>query len=319
VYRPAIVSAPELRPLGVGEIFDIAINVYRRHAGTLLRLVFFVVAPVSVVAAIVQGSAVPEDDDFFRIEDDGTLSYSESEVWATVAATLIAVLLGFIATTVASGACFRAVADAYLGSRPDWRESLGFAVRRLHSILWVTVLGSLLAIVGLVFCVIPGVYLYVAFAVAVPVLLTEGIKGRKALGRSRQLVKGRWWPTFAVVVLGTILAGIVSSVLEGLAAAVSLTNDDPGSLVSIVAAAVSATAANTITVPFISAFVIVLYFDLRVRKEAFDLQLLAQQVGVDPVGGIPAAPTRMPEPEAPSEQPPFWPPPPGWKPGGQGE
>jgi hypothetical protein len=319
VYRPAIVSAPELRPLGVGEIFDIAINVYRRHAGTLFRLVLFVVAPVSLISAIVQGSAVPDNEDFFATDSDGTLIYDEGDVWATVAATVIAFLLTFAATTIASGACFRAVADAYLGGRPDWRESLGFAARRLHSILWVTLLGGFLALLGAVLCLIPGVYLYIAFSVAVPVLLTEGLKGRRALGRSRELVRGRWWPTFAVIILGAILAGIVSAALEGLATAVSLTNDDPGSFVSIVAAAVSATAASTLTVPFTAAFVIVLYFDLRVRKEAFDLHLLATQVGVEPVGGIPAAPVVSREPEPTCDQPPFWPPPPGWKPGGGGE
>jgi hypothetical protein len=92
----------------------------------------------------------------------------------------------------------------------------------------------------------------------------------------------------------------------------------------------------------------VLYFDLRVRKEAFDLQLLAERIGVEPRpewerAPLPASPlapaghggaqppywppppgwkpepAQAPETPAQPEEPPYWPPPPGWKPGGAGE
>ena len=64
----------------------------------------------------------------------------------------------------------------------------------------MTILGGFISVLGLVLLIVPGVYLYVCFAVAMPVLLTEGLKGRHALGRSRRLVKGRFWRTFGVVV-----------------------------------------------------------------------------------------------------------------------
>jgi hypothetical protein len=59
-----------------------------------------------------------------------------------------------------------------------------------------------------------------------------------------------------------------------------------------------------------------------VRKEAFDLQLLAERIGVAPRpewkrAPLPASPLAPPRHEG--AQPPYWPPPPGWKPGGSGE
>jgi hypothetical protein len=51
-----------------------------------------------------------------------------------------------------------------------------------------------------------------------------------------------------------------------------------------------------------------------VRKEGFDLELLAQRVGIPLQEGA-QPPLIPPEPE-PSAQPPFWPPPPGWRPPG---
>jgi hypothetical protein len=65
---------------------------------------------------------------------------------------------------------------------------------------------------------------------------------------------------------------------------------------------------------------VVLYFDLRVRKEGFELELLAQRVGIAPPEGTTFAPSPIPPPPPVlgDDQPPFWPPPPGWRPGGGG-
>ena len=55
---------------------------------------------------------------------------------------------------------------------------------------------------------------------------------------------------------------------------------------------------NAITYPLWAAVITVLYYDLRVRNEGFDLQLLAQGVGAD-ASRFGAAPERPEAPEAP--------------------
>ncbi len=65
--------------------------------------------------------------------------------------------------------------------------------------------------------------------------------------------------------------------------------------------------------PAAAAFITVLYIDLRVRKEGFDLLLLARRLGVERAPGQ-EPPSFLPEPAPVGSQPPFWPPPPGWKP-----
>ena len=311
----------ELRPLGIGEIFDVGITIYRRNFRALLTLVFVVVAPIEILSALIQSSALPEGDGLITETPSGAIEVDE-ELWRSVAAFVAAGLLSFVGATVATGACFKAIADGYLGERAEWRPALRFAARRLHSILWVTILGGFIAVLGLVLIVIPGIYLYIAFSVAVPVLLTEGARGRRALGRSRRLVKGRWWGTFGVVALGAILVGIVSGALAGLAAAITTFDTTDPTLASFVVNTTATVLASLIATPLTAAFIVVLYFDLRVRKEAFDLQLLAEQIGVEPELGRTPAPLRAGRleeefEELEGEQPPFWPPPPGWKPRSQ--
>jgi hypothetical protein len=316
-------AVPELRPLGIGEILDVGIKITTHHFWTLARAVLVVVVPLQLIASIIDLSAADgalsgADEDFGTTEF-GTTDVDATDVWTFVAATLVALVLGLLAQTIATGACFKAVADAYLGREPSWRRSLAEVLRRLHSIVWISVLTYVLGGLGLLLCILPGIWLFISWTVAVPAFLTEGIKGRRALGRSFRLVRHFWWRTFAIVVLGALLAGIVAGALGAALGALAFTSDSDVTIV--VANFFAQVVAGTLTTPFIAAVTIVLYFDLRVRKEGFDLALLAERLGE---GGEPGAlPALLPAPPVvprplPSyeggQQPPFWPPPPGWKP-----
>jgi hypothetical protein len=83
-------------------------------------------------------------------------------------------------------------------------------------------------------------------------------------------------------------------------------------------------ASSVITTPFMAAVLVLIYFDLRVRKEGFDLEVLAQGVGGSvpaggwavppPSGGWPPPAAPWPPPQAPHPPPPppspgGWPPP----------
>lgn len=305
-----------LRPLGVGEILDVAIKIYRARFGVLVRAVAVVLGPVFALAAVIRIS-IPAGDSLFDVTQPGaTPQVDGGQIWGVVAGTLVIGILTFIASQIATGACFKAVSGAYLDEQPDWRESLGFAREHLRSLIWLSVLLVLLLTPAFLACIVPGVYFYVAWAVAAPVLLLEGLRGRKALKRSRELVRGRFWPVVGVLVLMTLLTGIVQAIFLGvLVGVIGVTGNE---IATAVANAIGQTASSALTTPLSAAVLTVLYFDLRVRKEGFDLELLARRLGVDPAT-VPGTPTGIDLRPSPviaddDEQPPFWPPPPGWKP-----
>lgn len=307
----------DLRPLGVGEILDVGIKITWRHAWTLIRTVLLVVAPVQVLAAVVQLSALPEGA-FSPVpapgEPDPLAEAEDAEFAAWFAAILVGALLGFVATTLATGACYKAVADAYLGETPNWRTSLGYALRRLHSLLWISLIYAFTVGLGLLLCLLPGIWIAVAWVVAIPVLLTEGRKGFKAVGRSFRLTRNRWWPAFGLMLVGVMIAGFLSYAVQFLAFAPAFTDAGDSAVLVLTANAVGQTLAAALWTPLIAAFATVLYFDLRVRKEGFDLALLAERIGVAPdPDRVSLAPRAAPSPWS-GEQPPYWPPPPGWRP-----
>ena len=303
------VDAAQLRPLSIGEILDVAIKVYRERFATLVKAVTVVVGPVSLLTALVQVSLLPEDEALFGPGVATEVDFGD--LWAFFAGILVVGLLGFVAAQVATAACFRVVSGAYLDVVPGWQESLRFALSKLASLVWLAILAGVLVGLGFLACIVPGVYLYGAWVVAVPVLLLEDLRGAEALGRSRALVSGRWWPTAGAFLAATILAAIVQGLISGLLVAVVLSGQNE--LVQSIAQALANTVGSVVTTPFTAAVVTVIYFDLRVRKEGFDLELLARRVGVEPPPIAPPEPG-PPPPDPPAGPPPAWQPPQGWQP-----
>jgi hypothetical protein len=143
--------------------------------------------------------------------------------------------------------------------------------------------------------------------VALPVLFVEGKGGAESLGRSFNLVQGRWWATFARLAVSYILVFFVVLVAGGLVDAVATGLLSDTSTGALILDRVGDFLVTIFTTPFIAAATTLVYFDLRVRKEGFDLTLLADRMG----GGGADAGTRPPQPRdafgnpvAPSSVPP---------------
>ena len=268
--------APELRALGVGEILDVSIKVYLKHFLTFVKIAAFVVIPVGILNLLVVISTLPEG----TIAVDGQLRFpSDAGIGEFLAGSVITAILGAIAGLLATGATFKALAEAYLSHPPSAGESLRYAARRLHSLLWLTILFSLVVAIGTLLLIIPGIYLGVSLAVVIPALMLENLKGGKALRRSYGLVRGRWWPTFGVVILGWFLIPAIVGGIIGFAFQVALvaTVDSPTAVVGL--STLGQVLSSVFTTALQAAVIVVLYFDLRVRKEGFDLQLLAERIG----------------------------------------
>ena len=300
------VMVPELRPLAVGEIIDVAIKIWRKHLPTLARIVFVVVAPVQILSALVAASVTPSDTTFETVDPNAELTVDTGALAAWLAGMFTAQLLSALAVLIASAAVVRAVSTAYLGGTPEWRESLRAASGRLGSLIWLACLMAAGLGLALVALVVPFFWLGVSWSLAFPVLIAEGLRGTGALGRSFRLVQGRWWPTFGALVLAFMLQFFVDLVLHlplGL-----LFVMDADSLAGLTVSTVVSVISSVLTTPFMAAVLVLVYFDLRVRKEGFDLQLLSQGVGV-PGTPIPGAPPWATSGPLPPSGP--WPPPGG--------
>jgi hypothetical protein len=335
-----------MRPLGFGEIFDVAIKIFWRNAGTLIAIVAFVIVPVQIVSSLILVSTFPEPEvlggSVFQpaTPPETTELISGEDLTLMLAGVVVVWVVSFIATALATGASYKAVGDAYLGQRPDWRTSLRFGTRRMHSVMWITflsafliallfvvagfagfffalseeALGVVVFVLGFIAAAVAGVWLWTSWAVALPAMLTEDTRGSKALRRSFQLVRRTWWRTFGLLLLGYVGAGVISGIISTIPQLVLLTDIGDSLAATLTVNGLGTALASILTTPFLTALVSVLYFDLRVRKEGFDLQLLAMRIGAPPPAELPEA-LRPPAPIGPYPPPPAYPgqgPPPGY-------
>jgi hypothetical protein len=336
---PAPGNVPRLRPLDIGQKIDAAIKLTTRNFSTLATIVLLVAAPVQILTVLVTVSTLPDDYTVGSEFGGGTASPDSTTDASTGfwVGQVIVSLLAMLVYLLTTAGCFKAIAHAYLGETTTWQDSLSFALKRLPAVMWVSLLVFLATVLGFILLIIPGIYLTVAFALALPVLLLEDQRGSKALGRSRKLIEGRWWRVAGVLLAGYILATVVSGIVQGLLAALMFVAAGDDSVMAVVLSGVAGLIGQVITTPFVAALVTVVYFDQRVRKEAFDLEVLARAMGgsapsgamgqsmpwVAPPGWGGAPGWGQPQPEGwgqpQPQQPPAWgqAPPPTWGQPGQ--
>lgn len=274
-----------MRPLSVGELLDAAFSAVRRNFGPLVLCVLVVVVPVSILGTLISASS---NEAAFDLDATTTTSSAGLVAAGTVANGLI----GLVAQTLAAAACLRLVGADVLGNRVGAGGSLRYAAKRLGPLLLVAVLYALALFGGLLLLLVGAIWLGILFIFATPALLFEGKRGTEAMGRSRQLVKGSWWRVFGVMVVGYLIVIVLTAVV-GAIVGLALINSD-SELTNAIALTVVNILALALALPFTSALLAYVYFDLRVRKEGFDLALLARGIGEpdaapSQVEGLPAS------------------------------
>ncbi len=176
-----------------------------------------------------------------------------------------------------TGATVRVVSEAYLGKTPALGDALRFAGHKLGAIFAANFRSGVRTLLGLIALVIPGIIVACGYSVAAEVAALESGSSSDPLRRSWDLTQGFKWKALALWVVSLCLIVIMFlgvGLLGGFVAALAGGLD---TVVMLLAAVVS-----LLVYPLISCVFTLFYYDLRVRKEAFDLQVLSQQLGFEP-------------------------------------
>jgi hypothetical protein len=266
----------ELRPLAVGEVIGRAGGLYRSNAGPIWRIVVPLMAVTELLYAILNLSAVPSGSE---VINGRLLVPFGSNVGAYNGAVAFeGLFIPLVVVPLLSAMVLRVLSEAYLGRRADPQAALRFGLRHLLGMIWIGLLYGLAVLAGLIALVIPGIYLYIALSLAFAAYIVEGRSGAAALRRSRELVRGRWWPTFGALAIYGVIGGLVNyalpSLLESLEQGTTI-----GVTTYIVLLRLVSGVCWVLVAPFGAAVAMVIYFDLRVRKEGFDAAALGDQVG----------------------------------------
>jgi hypothetical protein len=246
-----------LPPRGIGEILRAAFQLYRRHWRTLVAIAAVVVVPLTLLQYVI-GHWVRSLGEQMR--DQVVVSTS---FWAVASASLLAALVGLLLYQVLTGAITRNIAAEVAGQNLDLEQSYRFGFARLGPILVVSILVGLATLVGLIVFIIPGIYIGVRLAVSVQALVVEGKRGTEAMRRSWELVGGHWWHAAFTILIAGLITAVVNAVITA-----------PFSAGAWLLQGIAAAVATTVTLPYGALVGVLLYLDLRARKERLDLDTL---------------------------------------------
>lgn len=259
--EPRIPEPPEsprlFRPRRVGEILTHAFQLYRLHWQNLIAIVAVVVVPLTIVQVLVGDLVIGESVTETRFEDFQSGVDVEVDLPAILLGGLLTLVISVLTWAVLTGAITRAAAGTFLGRDLQMDESYRYGIARLGSIILVGLLAGLAVIAGFILLVIPGIIVLTRLWCSIPALVIEDRRGRQALGRSWNLVKGFGWPVFGTILVAGILTGLFSSLLT-----LPFGDNTLGRIVG-------QSLASVITTPYTVLVGILIYLNLRVRKEQY--------------------------------------------------
>lgn len=285
--------------MGLGDIFDEAFELYKGNFLFLLLVTIIVAVPLKVAVGFVQMRFLRDAHGLGGLLDGGVPDVTQifavfGSIAGTVAllAPLYAVGFGLQTTALASAASAR-----YLGTPSTVWDAYRLPLRRIGPLALSALLYGMWFALGACVCYVGALLPLTLLAFTAHAFAVDGRQSWRfwePLGRSRRLVQGQGGRVFgALCVMGivyTILSiGIqlpVSFALHALVGAIpngqALLGGQEGvrgaSVEAQIIGEVGSGIAELIAAPFLMCVLSVLYFDLRVRKEAFDMELLARDL-----------------------------------------
>jgi hypothetical protein len=257
----------DLRPLSLGEILDRTFTLYRRNF-----LLFFGITALPQLLVL--------GFNLFQILLKGGPAVPREVSGSVVGLGVLAALLGFIVYLVAylfvHGGTVYAVSDLYLGRS----TSIGASLRRMRgqagTLLGVLILNGLVVMVAFIFLIIPGIYMACRLMTCIPAALLENLGPRTSLERSFALTRDNAGRAFVIYLLYfAILYAIFFLVAFPFMIALAFSARNPAMVTTwTIFMQVGNSLATILVTPIVTIASTVFYYDLRVRKEAFDLQIM---------------------------------------------
>ena len=241
----------QLRSMSFGETLDGALAIYREGFGTLVS-----------VAIACQG--IPAILSVYIGLGGGVVFHPV--LW------VVSAILASIGNLVATGATVWVISEIYLGREPDFGDAISYAFGKIVRLLMAGIAKGILVLLALLLLVVPGIVVWCGYSVVTQVVVLERLPSSlDSLGRSWDLTKGHKGKAFALVLVVSLLLGLPLMVGGALAAffpALYETVTIGGQILQLM------------LYPIMACAFTLFYYDLRVRKEAFDLEHLSRQIGL---------------------------------------
>ncbi len=286
----------------VGDILDRSIQLYRRNFLKFIGIVLFVKGPY-LIFAYGLGYVLTKLIEGFLVGTPNASGADATQMTnygaSVIALSIVRLLEVLLIAPVLIAAMTMAISERFLSRDIGITEAYRKVMRRFLPLLGTILLTGAIISVVLVSCVLMGLsmltagsrpgmlmimiglilaavlWIWYTFIPQTVVLEAEG--GISAMKRSKYLVKGHFAKAFILLVLVYVAIALITeivsfSVLKGLF------------FLAPYSAPLAEGTSNVLSIllePFRIAAITLLYYDFRIRKEGFDLEIMAEELESD--------------------------------------
>lgn len=259
-----------LKPLDYGAMLDEMFDVYKKNFLLLSGITGIIYLPGSMLynyALSILNTRNMASRNSANIDLQGLIV---SSIF-----TFAVIIMYFSLSFIVTAAITWAVSKVYLGYRVTIMQSYKTVARKVVPFALTMMLVSLLVMAGTVLLCIPGIIVVLLTVFVSVVFIIEGKQYSEAIKRSFELVKDEWVKVLVFGLLIYLVKSLISTTLVSpfLYKQLFLRIPITGSM--SVLEGFCTGVAQTLVMPIQAIAFVLLYYDIRIRKEGFDIEMLA--------------------------------------------
>jgi hypothetical protein len=263
-------ATAELRPMTLGEVLDRTFSLYKQN----FWLFVGIAAMPNLVALVINVASAGGQST--KIGAAGSAPAAGWIVGASVGVLVFALLYLYLLGAAQAATVF-AVSDLYLQHTPTVRNCYQRVGSKAFRVGWVIFLSGLIVGVGFLLLIIPGIILLCRTALAVPVSMLENSKAMRSIDRSMELTKGHALQIFVIFIMVWVVIVVATGIFQAPLMVFVFNAAKAHQAVSfgvLLLQHLSAFISQVLAEPIGTIAFSLTYYNLRVRKEAFDIQHL---------------------------------------------
>jgi hypothetical protein len=266
-----------LHPMTFGDILDGAFKLLKANVRTIVLVSAVFLVPINLVAGFFQRDLLGGYGLLQLVNDPSLVDQAANAEPsnALLLATLIAAFASFLITPFIGGAVSKIVAASYLGEELAPGPVIRATGRRFLALFAAFFFALLLKLGGALLCLVGALVPMALFLVTTPAVMVEELGPIQAMARSFTLVRTRFWPVMGIGVLSGLLALVLEQILSWPFAIMATVI---GFRWGWILAAIGEILPALVTMPLVAIVATLVYFDLRIRTEGFDLQMIAAEL-----------------------------------------
>ncbi len=297
-------QAYDFEPMSIGRILDRTFKIYKDNFIRFITIVATIQVPIAllmIVSASVLQRGVPvrkeadsrqssryarQNPENINIEERRTRfnntskdEYNPSVFLIGGIGMMVTSILSMLGHILCRGALIESVSESYLGTEITVGQAYRFVWPKFLNLIGAGILVALVVHMGLLLLVVPGIIFALWYALTTPAIVVENLKVIEGMSRSKALASGNLGKILSVgflVIVISWVVGIPFGIAGNFLGRILFFNNI---LLMTFIYQLTAVVGQILIVPIGAIAYILLYYDLRIRKEGFDLEMLANSIG----------------------------------------